>query len=244
VSDDRTIPPGGPDPDLTAGELALGLLEGDERAIALRRVLAEPGFAREVERWRSYLAQLFADWPAIEPPAGLWDRIAGSLDGARRSRPISRLWRPIAGVTTLIAACLALVLFIRPAPPPPPGSAPAPIAHGPMLVAQLAPSPSAASGAQAVAAVYDPVTDALRVGPAPLAGTGKAAELWVIPAGGAPHSMGVLNPDRETPMPVGPHNRPLLAPGATLAISIEPPGGSPTGKPTGPVVATGALAVA
>ena len=33
----------------------------------------------------------------------------------------------------------------------------------------------------------------------------------------------------------------LLQQGATIAISVEPPGGSPTGAPTGPVVASGAL---
>ena len=32
-----------------------------------------------------------------------------------------------------------------------------------------------------------------------------------------------------------------LAQGAVLAISLEPKGGSPTGKPTGPVVASGDL---
>jgi anti-sigma-K factor RskA len=33
----------------------------------------------------------------------------------------------------------------------------------------------------------------------------------------------------------------LLRQGATIAISVEPPGGSPTGAPTGPVVASGPL---
>jgi anti-sigma-K factor RskA len=37
-------------------------------------------------------------------------------------------------------------------------------------------------------------------------------------------------------------DRGRIAPGATLAISIEPLGGSPTGLPTGPVVATGVVA--
>ena len=33
----------------------------------------------------------------------------------------------------------------------------------------------------------------------------------------------------------------LLADGATFAVSLEPSGGSPTGLPTGPVIASGAL---
>jgi anti-sigma-K factor RskA len=32
-----------------------------------------------------------------------------------------------------------------------------------------------------------------------------------------------------------------LTPDATLAISLEPPGGSPTGQHTGPVIAAGKL---
>jgi anti-sigma-K factor RskA len=32
-----------------------------------------------------------------------------------------------------------------------------------------------------------------------------------------------------------------LGPDATLAVSLEPPGGSPTGQPTGPVIASGKL---
>jgi anti-sigma-K factor RskA len=32
-----------------------------------------------------------------------------------------------------------------------------------------------------------------------------------------------------------------LKPGATLAVSVEPVGGSPTGQPTGPVILTGKL---
>jgi anti-sigma-K factor RskA len=33
----------------------------------------------------------------------------------------------------------------------------------------------------------------------------------------------------------------LMRNGATIAISVEPRGGSPTGAPTGPVIASGAL---
>jgi anti-sigma-K factor RskA len=32
-----------------------------------------------------------------------------------------------------------------------------------------------------------------------------------------------------------------ITPDATLAVSMEPPGGSPTGQPTGPVIASGTL---
>ena len=43
---------------IRAGELALGVLDGEERAAALRQVIADPAFAREVDQWRSRLAGL------------------------------------------------------------------------------------------------------------------------------------------------------------------------------------------
>jgi anti-sigma-K factor RskA len=42
-------------------------------------------------------------------------------------------------------------------------------------------------------------------------------------------------------VPVTPSLQQQLEQGAVLAVSVEPPGGSPTGQPTGPVVATGDL---
>jgi len=66
-----------------------------------------------------------------------------------------------------------------------------------------------------------------------------AFELWAI----APHAT------RPVPLAVIPANGALrlaslpraVVNGAALAISIEPPGGSPTGVPTGPVVYAGVL---
>lgn len=91
-------PPGAPDgvlpeedgPDMAAAELALGILDGAERAAAVRRVLAEPGFAREVERWRGHLAQMFDLWPAMPAPDVL-PRVEQSID---RPAPVATLVTP------------------------------------------------------------------------------------------------------------------------------------------------------
>jgi anti-sigma-K factor RskA len=66
-------------------------------------------------------------------------------------------------------------------------------------------------------------------------------ELWVIPAGGKPRSLGVMPDARQTHMQLADALAELMQEGATVAISVEPRGGSPTGSPTGPVVASGAL---
>ena len=67
-------------------------------------------------------------------------------------------------------------------------------------------------------------------------------ELWVIPADGKPRSLGVLGTSKQAHMQLANALADLLQQGATIAISVEPKGGSPTGAPTGPVVASGALA--
>jgi anti-sigma-K factor RskA len=253
MSDDRTPESPGPEtpdddtPDMAAAELALGLLEGDERAHALRRTLAEPGFAQAVERWRNHLGQLFDLWPAIAAPAGVLERIEWSIDGPAAmlvpTSPRRRLfWPAAAGLSSVAAAALLLFIVLRPierAPGPaqPRPSGPAAAAPSTMLVASIDPGEKGAP----VTAVYDPASGALRLTATTLADANRSAELWVIGGDGVPHSLGLLRPSSASSLAVDPANRARLAAGATLAVSLEPIGGSPTGLPTGPVVATGAL---
>lgn len=233
-------------PDMTAGEFALGLLDGEARAAATRRVLAEPAFARAVEQWRLHLAQLFDLWPEMSAP-DLLARIERSLYGAPATgvaalpaRAPSRIWPGIAALSSVAAAGLLVLLFTRPLPVPPPPQPPATpriVEAVPTLVASITPT---AKGTP-LTVVYDARVGSLRLTQASLADAKRAAELWVIPAGGTPHSLGLLEARGGTALTLSPANRALLAAGATLAVSLEPLGGSPTGLPTGPVVATGAL---
>jgi anti-sigma-K factor RskA len=226
-----------PGEDLAAAELALGLLEGEERAAALRRMLAEPDFAREVEMWRMQFAQLFDLWPGVEAPDGLIERIDSSLGGPGAVRRGSRMpWPLLAIASSALAACLLVVIALRPEPRPAPVVfTQAPVERtGPVLVASID------DGKAPIAALYDPAKGAMRVASAPEVAADRVAELWVIGADGVPHSLGVLARTANA-MTVSPVDRARLAAGAVLAISVEPRGGSPTGLPTGPVVAKGAL---
>ncbi len=222
--------------DVAAAELALGLLEGEERGAALRRVLAEPGFAAQVEWWRSRLAVLFDLWPERAAPPHLAARIEASLDGTPAAAPTSRFaWPALAAVTSALAASLLLFVMVRPAPTVP-VSQPIPVARPTsVLVAMLGDAKSP------VAAVYDPANGALRVAAGPGVPDARVAQLWVIGGDGVPHSLGLLSGRPTSLAPKG-VDRGRIAPGATLAISVEPLGGSPTGLPTGPVVATGVVA--
>jgi anti-sigma-K factor RskA len=66
-------------------------------------------------------------------------------------------------------------------------------------------------------------------------------ELWLIPADGVPRSLGVIGLGGTQRVTLAPTLLELVADGAVLAVSLEPVGGSPTGAPTGPVIATGRL---
>ncbi len=224
------------DPDVAAAELALGLLEGEERAVALRRVLAEPAFAADVERWRTWLSQLFDLWPAVEPPEELIDRIDASLGGITAPSTRRFPWPLLAIASAALAACLLVIVALRPGGPPPgPPPITTPAVTQPTLVAAIG------GEGTAVAAAFDPADGSLRVTAAPKVPTGRAAQLWVIGGDGVPYPLGLLASD-ATLLTLPQADRARITPGATLAISIEPPGGSPTGKPTGAVIATGALA--
>ena len=56
-----------------------------------------------------------------------------------------------------------------------------------------------------------------------------------------PVSLGVLDAAGRIDRPVPSGAGDLLTSGRAVAISLEPPGGSPTGQPTGPVAYTGVL---
>ncbi len=240
---DEPMTPGAEDRDVTAAELALGLLDGEEKSAATRRLLAEPDFAHAVERWRAHFGTLVPAIPEVEAPAnglarleaaiGVAPPLAGSPVAANDNRALA-FWRGAAGLSGLIAAALVLAITLRPpAPPPAPNVI---IQQSPVLVASIAPPKG-----PPVAAVYYPDRDELRIAAATLTDTGHSAELWVIPADGTPQSLGVLGAGRNNVVALrGADARRLIA-GATLAVTAEQVGGSPDGKPHGPVVAAGPL---
>lgn len=224
-----------------AAEYALGVLSGAERAQAISLARADATFASEVARWRGRLAPLFGEVAAVEPPVRAWAAIerrigdpAPNASVVALNRRLNR-WRAFAVATSAIAASLAIVMVGRPQAP----LAPTHVEQPPPLVATLA---SAQTSARLVA-TWDPSRRSLIVAAA--AGVrpsaGKDHELWIIPAGGTPQAVGIIRPAGATRMTLNDGLAQRLARGATLAVSIEPAGGSPTGLPTGPVIATGIL---
>ena len=241
--------------ELLAAELALGLLEGAELDAARTRFRADPAFAEAVEAWEARLSPLFDGIQEVAPAADVWRRIEQAIAGegerasAAPSEPAvgnvlefrrrERLWRGIAGGMTALAAALALVLGLRIAQPDAPVPQPAPQeAPAPTLVASV----TAEDGTAALAVSFEPDRRTLLVTPTRLQpAAGHDHELWLIPASGTPVSLGLVRADTPQRVRVPESLSGAVAPAATVALSVEPTGGSPTGQPTGPIIATGAL---
>ena len=220
-----------------AAEHALGVLSAAERAQAEARMASDPAFAAAVDAWRGRLAPMLDAVASVEAPAHLWPRIERALPANDNARGL-RFWRMTAmGAMSLAAASLVMTVMVANRPPvilqPP---APAPILNASLT--------SQASGQPMFVAAYDPVRHALMITSlVPPGGDPRHVhQLWLIPADGKPHSLGMVAPGTSKSMPMPAPMDPMLQPGATLAISVEPPGGSPNkDAPSGPIAATGKL---
>lgn len=219
-----------PADDIAAAELALGVLDGEERAAALRRMLAEPDFARDVERWRDHFGVMFDGVAEVAPPTRLFGKIEARIDPPRRE---TNPWKPTAIAASLAALAMTAVA-LRPVEAP---VAPAPqVAAAPMIAAMAL---TDASGSQP--AMYDAAAGMVKMpGPMPIP-AGKAAQLWVIEGDQPPRPLGTFHSTGPGTYEAEAKMGAVIKPGSTLAISIEPMGGSPTGAPTGPVIASGML---
>jgi anti-sigma-K factor RskA len=228
--------------ELLAAEHALGVLSKRERDAAEVRMARDPAFAQLVEAWRARLAPMLAAAPPAEPAAVVWSRIERALpanDNIAMRRRL-RLWRGAAiGSLGLAAASLALAVTLAGRPPVQLQPAAAP----PILNASLM-SPQDGTEPMFVAA-YDPVRHALIVTSLvkPGADRDHVHQLWVIPADGKPHPIGMIEPGKSKAMPMPERMAPMFAPGSAIAVSVEPPGGSPKkDAPSGPIAAMGRLA--
>ena len=233
-----------PDRGTTAAEYALGLLSGAALRDARAKAASDPAFAHEVARWTGRLAPLLDEAEAVPAPASIWARIdraigapasGGNVIALRRKVTV---WRGFAGAMTALAASLAVVVVNRPVPPPPP-AVPAPAAEQPM-VAMLASGADVAAVANWNSNARQLLVSEVRMPVVP----GRDYQLWVIPADGTPRSLGVMPSVPHMRVAVAEPLSAMLAAGATLAVSLEPRGGSPTAAPTGPVVASGTLSAA
>jgi len=229
----------GPEPegdDIVAAEYVLGVLAAGEREAVSQRIAGDAAFARLVDRWEVQLSPLADAYAPAEPPAAVKSAIDARLftAGEAAAAPTGGIWTSLAfwrGLAAVAIAALALYVAL-------------PLVNPPVDAPQMRLVASLAADGTDVRylVLYDPSLG--EVGLSHVSGeraSGHDFELWMIEGDNAPVSMGVIPIGASTHLVVDAASRAKLAQGAVLAVSLEPAGGSPTGQPTGPVVAAGDL---
>lgn len=219
--------------DRLAAEHVLGTLRGPARRRFDALLPAHPALQKAVRRWQDALIPLATPIPPVAPPPRVWAALEQRLFAPAVAKPggLRRWldWRPT--VMSLGLAALVLgVSTLRETPSEPP------------VLVVMAPNPSAQADPamlQQARFVASFSADGRALVLQPLAAlpleNQRALELWAVPAQGAPRSLGLVTPNGPTRL----LRTAVRTDTSALAISIEPPGGSPTGAPTGPVIALG-----
>lgn len=233
---------------LLAGEYVLGTLRGEERAEFESWLKDDIWLQQAVEKWELRLAPLaeaqVEKTGPVTPPAGVWERIEQEVGpGRRRTSGITSgrdratssaatgrrpgFWSGFGAAAALASMLLAALVVIW---------SPWQGAEGPGVtrIAVLATN----NGKATLALTFRPgdtTANVTRIAADPPP-AGRAHELWIIPAGGKPQSLGVIGNRRVVPIPAAVR---AAVGTAAFAVSVEPAGGSTTGAPTGPVIWVG-----
>jgi anti-sigma-K factor RskA len=224
-----------------ADALAAQYVAGTMRGAARRRfetlLGAHPALKRAVNDWQARLMPLTGSLPPVQPGPRVWQGIERRLWPATPAPSLWQrlnLWRALSAVATVAVVALG----VRVATPPP---AEAPV----VVVLQGTPAaPGAVGAAGGVVASFSADGSALVARPlTPVSlQTDRVLELWWARETGAPKSLGLIKADGTTVLRKGQLPGGLRGSGIDhMAVSVEPPGGSPTGAPTGPVVFYGKL---
>lgn len=223
--------------DRLAADYVAGTLRGRARRRFEALLPAHAALRAAVRAWQDRLMPLTAAIAPQQPSPAVWRRIEARIGGAPAAAPApgwwARLafWRGFSALATVAAVSLAVLL----ASPPP--------AQPPIVVVLNATVPAGGpAGAIVPASFVASISgDGRSVVTRPLTPVSLQAdrvlELWAAAGNEPPRSLGLISASgatvvRRTSLPVGTDH---------LAVSLEPPGGSPTGAPTGPVLAVGRL---
>jgi len=233
------------DLDMLAAEYVLGTLDSGARTDFERRLATDEQAKRAVQDWSIRLSPLAGAVEGTAPPASLWEKIEKQLQEpgipapgrpaaafpandnlAGDLRRAASAWRRAFIAASAVAASLALFVAYRefPVRGEPDGIYIAAVNRG--------------GGGPALIVTADPASKTALVIPVSVEiPPGRSLELWFIGSGGKPKPMGLIRPQMERlALPAG-----ARIEKATLAVSVEPEGGSPKDEPTGPVIYSGQL---
>jgi anti-sigma-K factor RskA len=222
------------DIEAVAGEYVLGTLDASERDAVSARRQRDPALDRTIRRWERDFAPLLDVGQPVTPPADLFSRIekrVGAVESksapavetpanvAVLRRKVNR-WRAVAGISGAIAASLAAVVVWQN------------VLH-PVQDARFVAVLQKDSASPAFLVTVDLPARTLTV--KPLLGPAapdQSYELWLVNARlGDPRSLGVISAPLTVSRDLRLYDEEIIG-NATVAVSLEPKGGSPTGKPS------------
>jgi anti-sigma-K factor RskA len=219
--------------DALAAAYVLGTLSARARTRLAHIARTDTAVRATIRAWEERLAPFAEAAPPITPAPHVWKRIALRL-GLPADRQTNRgpwwarvgFWRGFAVASFVAARGRALALTQLTAPP-----AAAPIVV--VLAAQDQPPALVATMERDSRIMTVKVVGGAPVPP------DRSLELWMLPQGAAPRSLGIVPPTG-----VGQVTLPALPDVAfagvpALAVSLEQRGGSTSGAPQGPVLYTG-----
>ena len=211
-----------------AADYAIGLMPATARRRFDALLLDDAALRVELGHWQDALASLTGTLPERPVPDHVWAAIQARIDPQVLHMPAKKpFWR---NLRVLAAACAVVVALL------------VGILYQRDIGAEYKATLVAAN--QQPALQIQAFADYLQVEPLTLAALEptRVLELWAIPAGGKPISLGLVPSAGKGRIELSKEQQALLTASLTLAVSLEPQGGSPTGQPTGPVLYQGALA--
>jgi anti-sigma-K factor RskA len=217
--------------DRLAREYVLGTLQGRGRTRFERELAASLLARRQVQAWETRLAPLARGAAPVTPPPHVWEGIEARLGFRTRmpSRGGSLVWRGIAAAFAALALALG-ALYVSRSPD---------VATADYVAVFTDETAGPVWLIQAFTEVRELRVGNVRPLPEP---PNSSYELWMLPDDNtAPVSLGVIPGTTDAILMLTIAGIATLEGSSTLAVSVEPPGGSPTGAPTGPVILTAPL---
>ena len=203
--------------DRLAAEYVLGTLRGRARR-RFERWLLSPQVGALVKAWEDRLSGLEPTLRGVTPPPTVWRGIENRLELRTLSRAPATRWLAVAA-SVLIVAFVAVFALRQFGTPP--------------ITQQAYIQADAQTIYWRVELLGDNQEINLHVHEVHDLPAGKSHELWVLPAGGgAPVSLGLLPHTGDHHRVLTAAQRAALAGAKTIAVSLEPEGGSPNGSPT------------
>ncbi|MES2194178.1 MAG: anti-sigma factor [Pseudomonadota bacterium] len=234
-----------------AADYVMGLLDDADQAIAERRLTTDAAFAGAVSAWRERLADFDATADPVAPSAALWRRITKTIQTTPVAQPLRggqsvgvvnlwdniRFWR-ITGMAGAVAALLFAIIAVGAlmASMRLQGDLTALAQRKPVYVAVLVNDTTKEAGA-IVNAFADGRVEMIPLKPIDVP-AGRTLQVWTLwDRAVGPKSIGLTAQARTLQLDL--QSLPKTTPDQLFEITLEPEGGSPIGRPTGPILFKG-----